>query len=229
MPGESTSTRRRTIGTVARLVTVTSMFAGAVLPDPKKTVPNSSELTSGAAIPAGRELVVDPHPSAKSVETATTTNSNDRRRCIEATPFPCYAAVMKKIILLLALSVFSLSAASQEKLTRLLRQPDIHGDTVAFVYAGDIWLASSAGGDARRLTSDEGMEYFAKFCPGGGGGAFPGDYSGSRQVFVISVDGGAPRQLTFYNDVGPLPPRGGIDNRVMDWTPDGKSVLFLPQ
>ncbi|HEY0789119.1 MAG TPA: PDZ domain-containing protein, partial [Thermoanaerobaculia bacterium] len=36
------------------------------------------------------------------------------------------------------------------------------------------------------------------------------------------------RQLTFYNDVGPLPPRGGVDNRVVDWTPDGKNILFLP-
>jgi tricorn protease len=135
---------------------------------------------------------------------------------------------MKKIILLLALSVFSFSAFSQENLTRLLRQPDIHGDTVAFVYAGDIWLASAAGGDARRLTSDEGMEYFPKFSPDGRWIAFTGDYSGSRQVFVISVDGGQPRQLTFYNDVGVIPPRGGIDNRILDWTPDGKNILFLP-
>ncbi len=135
---------------------------------------------------------------------------------------------MKKIILLLALTVFAHSAVSQEKLTRLLRQPDIQGDTVAFVYAGDIWLAAAAGGDARRLTSGEGMEYFPKFSPDGRWIAFTGDYSGSRQVFVISVDGGPPRQLTFYNDVGNLPPRGGIDNRILDWTPDGKNILFLP-
>ncbi|HKR62956.1 MAG TPA: PDZ domain-containing protein [Thermoanaerobaculia bacterium] len=132
---------------------------------------------------------------------------------------------MKKLIVLLALAA---SAFSQEKLTRLLRQPDIHGDAVAFVYAGDLWLASAKGGDARRLTSGEGMEYFPKFSPDGRWIAFTGDYSGTRQVFVISVDGGAPRQLTFYNDVGALPPRGGIDNRVLDWTPDGKNILFLP-
>jgi tricorn protease len=135
---------------------------------------------------------------------------------------------MKKLLLILALSVCTASVSAQDKLTRLLRQPDIHGDTVAFVYAGDIWLASTAGGDARRLTSDDGMEYFPKFSPDGRWIAFTGDYSGSRQVFVISVDGGQPRQLTFYNDVGPLPPRGGIDNRILDWTPDGKNVLFLP-
>jgi tricorn protease len=135
---------------------------------------------------------------------------------------------MKKIFTTLALVALATGAFAQERLTRLLRQPDIHGDTVAFVYAGDIWLASADGGDARRLTSDAGMEYFPKFSPDGRWIAFTGDYSGSRQVFVISVDGGAPRQLTFYNDVGVLPPRGGIDNRVLDWTPDGKNILFNP-
>ena len=128
---------------------------------------------------------------------------------------------------ILALALTS-SVFAQERLTRLLRQPDIHGDTVAFVYAGDIWVASARGGDARRLTSGEGMEYFPKFSPDGRWIAFTGDYSGSRQVFVVSVDGGTPRQLTYYNDVGPLPPRGGIDNRVLDWTPDGKQILFNP-
>ena len=128
-------------------------------------------------------------------------------------------------ILALALTT---SVFAQERLTRLLRQPDIHGDTVAFVYAGDIWLASARGGDARRLTSGEGMEYFPKFSPDGRWIAFTGDYSGSRQVFVVSADGGTPRQLTYYNDVGALPPRGGIDNRVLDWTPDGKQILFNP-
>jgi tricorn protease len=134
---------------------------------------------------------------------------------------------MKKLLTIMAL-VVATGASAQESPTRLLRQPDIHGDTVAFVYAGDIWLASANGGDARRLTSDEGMEYFPKFSPDGRWIAFTGDYSGSRQVFVISADGGAPRQLTYYNDVGNLPPRGGIDNRVLDWTPDGKHILFLP-
>ncbi|HVG23290.1 MAG TPA: PDZ domain-containing protein [Thermoanaerobaculia bacterium] len=135
---------------------------------------------------------------------------------------------MKKLIMILTIVATAAAASAQERVTRLLRQPDIHGDQVAFVYAGDLWIASAKGGDARRLTSDAGMEYFPKFSPDGRWIAFTGDYSGSRQVFVISVDGGAPRQLTFYNDVGPLPPRGGIDNRVVDWTPDGKNILFLP-
>lgn len=135
---------------------------------------------------------------------------------------------MKRLITTMLALTLASSAFAQETLTRLLRQPDIHGDTVAFVYAGDLWLASARGGDARRLTSGEGMEYFPKFSPDGRWIAFTGDYTGSRQVFVVSVDGGTPRQLTFYNDVGALPPRGGIDNRVLDWTPDGRQILFNP-
>ncbi|HSL84220.1 MAG TPA: PDZ domain-containing protein, partial [Thermoanaerobaculia bacterium] len=117
--------------------------------------------------------------------------------------------------------------STQERgFTRLLRYPDLHGDRIVFVYAGDLWLAPAAGGDARRLTSHAGLELFPKFSPDGRWIAFTGDYSGTRQVHVIPAEGGAPRQLTFRNDVGELPPRGGIDNRVLGWTPDGSRVVF---
>jgi tricorn protease len=134
------------------------------------------------------------------------------------------------IIAVLLLVCASSSAAAQTKgaddLARLLRFPDIHGDMIAFVYAGDIWTVPAAGGTARRLTSHPGLELFPKFSPDGSLIAFSGEYDGTRQVYVISVDGGEPRQLTFHNDVGALPPRGGWDNRVLGWTQDGKNVLF---
>src|SRR6185503_12045835 len=37
--------------------------------------------------------------------------------------------------------------------TKLLRFPDVHGDQVAFCYAGDIWKAPVKGGTAVRLTA----------------------------------------------------------------------------
>jgi tricorn protease len=52
------------------------------------------------------------------------------------------------------------SAPADPGLTRLLRYPDIQGDTIAFVYAGDIWTVGADGGSARRLTSDPGQELF---------------------------------------------------------------------
>ena len=110
--------------------------------------------------------------------------------------------------------------------SRLMRFPDINGDLVAFVYAGDIWTVSASGGDARRLTSHEGMELFPKISPDGKWIAFSGEYAGNRQVFVIPSEGGIPRQLTWYNSVGVMPPRGGFDNVVLDWSPDSRNILF---
>ncbi len=110
---------------------------------------------------------------------------------------------------------------------RLLRFPHIQGDKVAFVYGGDIWTTSAQGGTARRLTSfDEGFELFPRISPDGEWIAFSGEYTGSRQIYVVPYDGGVPRQLTYYPDVGTMPPRGGYDNLPIDWAPDGKRLLI---
>ena len=114
-------------------------------------------------------------------------------------------------------------AASQ---TKLLRFPDIRGDKVAFCHAGDLWIASAEGGLAARLTSHPGQELFPKFSPDGKWLAFTGQYDGDEQVYVIPVEGGVPKQLTFYPAKGPLPPRWGYDNQVYGWTKDGGAVLF---
>ena len=109
--------------------------------------------------------------------------------------------------------------------TRLLRFPDIHSGQVVFVNAGDLYIASTGGGVARRLTSHEGFETFPKFSPDGTRIAFAAEYNGTRQVYVIPSTGGVPTQLTWYNDVGVMPPRGGFDYRILDWTPDGQNIL----
>ncbi len=110
--------------------------------------------------------------------------------------------------------------------TRLPRFPDIHGDRVVFVYAGDLWTAPAVGGDAVRLTSHPGLEIFPRFSPDGRWIAFTGQYDGDEQVYVIPAGGGVPKQLTWYPARGPLPPRWGYDNQVYGWTPDGEAVLF---
>ncbi len=93
--------------------------------------------------------------------------------------------------------------------TRLLRFPDLHGDRVAFTYAGDIWLAPADGGTAVQLTTHPGVEVFARFSPDGQWIAFTGQYDGDEQVYVVPAGGGVPRQLTYYPAAGPLPPRWG--------------------
>jgi len=109
---------------------------------------------------------------------------------------------------------------------RLLRFPDINGELIAFVYAGDIWTVNARGGEARRLTSHEGLELFPKISPNGQWIAFSAEYSGSRQIWVMPSQGGPARQLTWYNSVGVMPPRGGFDHVVLDWTPDSKQILI---
>lgn len=127
---------------------------------------------------------------------------------------------------LLAAVFAGLRSAEAADEARLLRFPTIQGDKIAFVCGGDIWTASSSGGTAQRLTSfDAGYELFPRISPDGRWVAFSGEYTGTRQIFVVPYTGGDPRQLTFYPDVGDLPPRGGYDNLAYDWTPDGSHIL----
>jgi tricorn protease len=123
--------------------------------------------------------------------------------------------------------LFSISiTAGANDDARLLRFPDINNDLTVFVYAGDIWSVNSNGGEAKRLTSHQGFELFPKISPDGKWIAFSGEYSGNRQIYVIPSSGGIPKQLTWYNSVGVMPPRGGWDNVVLDWTPDSRQILI---
>ncbi|MDP2238052.1 MAG: PDZ domain-containing protein [Bacteroidales bacterium] len=109
---------------------------------------------------------------------------------------------------------------------RLMRYPDINNNLITFVYAGDIWTVNADGGNAKRLTSHEGIELFPKISPDGKWIAFTAEYSGSRQIWVMPSEGGSARQLTYYNSVGVMPPRGGFDHVVLGWTSDSKNVLI---
>jgi len=143
--------------------------------------------------------------------------------------------MIQKLFMLVWYSIFLLSGVQAQKAeeARLLRFPHIHQNQIVFVYAGDLWKVATTGGVARRLTSHIGMELFPHFSPDGKWIAFSAEYSGTRQVYVMPAEGGEPRRLTFYPDVGPMPPRGGWDYQILDWTPDSKKILFrgnrLPQ
>jgi tricorn protease len=123
-------------------------------------------------------------------------------------------------------AVALLTAATASAQTKLLRFPDIRGDRVVFTYGGDLWLSSSTGGAATRLTAHPGVELFAKFSPDGKWIAFTGQYDGDEQVYIVPTSGGEPKQLTFYPARGPLAPRWGWDNQVYGWSKDGTRVFF---
>ncbi len=109
---------------------------------------------------------------------------------------------------------------------RLLRFPDIHRDRIVFVYAEDLWLVSSEGGIARRLTSHPGAELFPKFSPDGEMIAFTGQYDGNTDVYIIPAQGGEPKRLTYRPGFENMPDRFGYEDVVMEWHPDGKRILF---
>jgi len=123
-------------------------------------------------------------------------------------------AVVLGLALASSLRLAAPAAALEE--CRLLRQPDIAGDRIVFVYAGDLWTVARAGGVAQRLTSHEGLETTPRFSPDGRTIAFTGQYDGNTDVFTIPVEGGEPARLTWHP--GP--------DQVVDWYPDGTSILF---
>lgn len=100
--------------------------------------------------------------------------------------------------------------------TRMLRAPSVSATNIAFAYAQNIWVASRAGGAARRLTSFQGATENPKISPDGKWVAFSGEYGGNVDVYVVSIDGGDPKRLTWHT----------APDVVQGWTPDGKNVLF---
>lgn len=121
---------------------------------------------------------------------------------------------MKVAHLFFLLLLANASAFSQG--TMLLRQPTISNDNIVFVYANDLWIVGKDGGDARRLTSNEGAESNPHFSPDGKWIAFTAQYDGNIDVYLIPMEGGQPQRLTWHP---------GAD-QVTGWTPDGESILF---
>lgn len=103
--------------------------------------------------------------------------------------------------------------------TRLVDQPTVHGEMLAFAYDHDLWLASRTGGVARRLTNAPGSERMPRFSPDGRWLAFSADYGDNLDVYVMPATGGEPRRLTWHP---------GADV-VRGFSADGSAVLYESQ
>ncbi len=118
--------------------------------------------------------------------------------------------------LLLGMTTMILSGIDPND-TRLMEQPTISQEHIAFIYANDLWVANLDGSQPRRLTVDEGIESRPHFSPDGKHIAFSAEYDGNTDVFLLPVEGGIPKRLTWYP----------FADRVAGFTPDGENVLFL--
>jgi tricorn protease len=118
------------------------------------------------------------------------------------------------------LLIFAISVSAQNTTdTRLLWQPAISKNQIAFIYAEDLWVANVDGSYPRRITVSEGSESNPVFSPDGNTIAFTGQYDGNTDVFIVPSAGGVPKRLTWHP---------GAD-LVRDFSPDGKKVLFTSQ
>lgn len=118
-----------------------------------------------------------------------------------------------KYLFSLAATLLCITVTAQG--TQLLRQPTVSDTEIVFVYANDLWKTSINGGDAIRLTSNEGYESAPHFSKDGKQIAFTAEYDGNTDVYIIPSKGGEPKRLTWH-------PGGDF---VQGWTPDGK-ILF---
>jgi len=109
-----------------------------------------------------------------------------------------------------------LSSSAGEKTPLLLQNPAISKNRIAFCYGGDIWIVNRRGGVAHRVVTGTGLETRPIFSPNGNWIAYTGNYDGNQDVYIVPSVGGQPRRLTYHP--GP--------DVAVDWTPDGKSVLF---
>jgi tricorn protease len=119
---------------------------------------------------------------------------------------------MKKIVFIFSIL---LTYTSFSQGTRLLRQPTLSETDIVFVYAADLWKVSLNGGNAIRLTSDEGYESNPRFSKDGKWVAFTAQYDGNTDVYVVSTNGGEPKRLTYHS----------ATDIVQSWTPNGR-ILF---
>jgi tricorn protease len=99
---------------------------------------------------------------------------------------------------------------------RILQQPALSRDMVAFVNGGDIWTAPREGGRAIRITTGVGIESAPIFSPDGRTIAFTGEYDGNVDVYTVPASGGVPKRLTWHP---------AADSAVA-WSPDGRKILF---
>ncbi|MGB8166463.1 MAG: S41 family peptidase [Chthoniobacteraceae bacterium] len=117
-------------------------------------------------------------------------------------------------------AVSSLAAADPDAPShidaRMMQMPAVSKTQIAFVYAGDIWIAPKTGGAAARLSSPRGEEQFPRFSPDGRMLGFSGNYEGNMDIYVIPVTGGEPLRITHH----------GAKDRMLGWSADGKTIYF---
>ncbi|MCK5853558.1 PD40 domain-containing protein, partial [bacterium] len=147
--------------------------------------------------------------------------------------------LLSVFVFLTGIFVLQASAAANNY---MMRFPDIYGNSVVFVSGEDIWKAPAGGGEAVRLTINDGSERFPKFSPDGSLIAFTGEYDGNSDVYVMNADGGSIKRLTYHPGYDEMVGWNSVNNtilfrssrdsysrfyRLYEITPDEKNIKTL--
>ncbi|MGH9047803.1 MAG: peptidase S41, partial [Acidimicrobiales bacterium] len=81
-----------------------------------------------------------------------------------------------------------------------LRFPTIAGEVVAFAADDDVWVGTVEGATARRLTADHAPVANLRLSPDGSAVAYAGRRDGAPEAYVVDVDGGESRRLSYWGD-----------------------------
>ena len=110
-------------------------------------------------------------------------------------------------ISVIAATVLVCQTLSAQEPVRWLRRNAISpdGNTIAFVYQGDIFTVSVNGGNARQITSAASFETNPVWTRDGRQIVFSSYREGSKDIYITSAEGGTPKRLTTYQgDETPL-------------------------
>jgi len=121
----------------------------------------------------------------------------------------------KSISAILVLSSLLITGFTQAN-TKLLSEPAISNNQIAFVYSGDIWLANTDGTSPHRVTSSSADESNPHFSPDGKWLAYSANHNNNQDIYLIATSGGQPKRLTWH-------PGADVVN---GWSPDGQRILF---
>ncbi len=119
---------------------------------------------------------------------------------------------VSRTILAFSLALIGGQAAAADPYFRF---PAVRGDTVVFTAEGDLWRTTTAGGKATRLTTHPSAETHAAISHDGRFVAFAASYEGAQEAYVMPIEGGLPKRITFEN--------GGVT--VLGWTAQGEVLV----
>lgn len=95
------------------------------------------------------------------------------------------------------------------------RHPSVQGDQVVFVAEDDLWLVSTEGGVATRLTALRAAPTRPRLSPDGQTVFFTGFEEGTQDIYALPTAGGDLRRLTHF----------GNTTFVAGFLPDGRPVV----